>query len=290
LHEVEAQEEAERVETARRSEKATAQASSGRRPRGRKPSDPKAALAHAEADLAALEVQAEARPERADLAQAVEHSKGVLIEAKKAADAAPAKKIEVNVTDPDSRIMKTIQGWLQGYNIQAAVNDSQVVIAYSATQDANDSNQLIPMIEATEKTAEAAGITEEIGLVLADAGYWSEDNATSSGPDRLIATIKDWKQRKAARELGTTIGPPPMDATALEAMEHRLRTPEGTEAYATRSHTVEPVFGNAKENRGYRRFMRRSLSAADSEAGLIFATHNLLKIFHHNPSVVFGTA
>ncbi|MGH7918803.1 MAG: transposase, partial [Candidatus Dormibacteraceae bacterium] len=95
---------------------------------------------------------------------------------------------------------------------------------------------------------------------------------------------QDWKQRRAARELGNTSGPPPEDATPLEAMEHRLRTEEGTSAYASRSYTVEPVFGDTKENRGFRRFMRRGLVAADGEAGLIFAANNLLKIFHHNPS------
>ncbi len=76
--------------------------------------------------------------------------------------------------------------------------------------------------------------------------------------------------------------------TALEQMEHRLRTSEGTAAYATRSYTVEPVFGDINENRGFRRFMRRGLLAAASEAALIFAVHNLLKVFHRNPSVVFA--
>jgi len=79
-----------------------------------------------------------------------------------------------------------------------------------------------------------------------------------------------------------------MDASPLEQMEHRLRTPEGGAAYATRSHTVEPVFGDVKENRGFRRFMRRGLSAANSEAALIFVAHNLLKVFHHNPAAVFS--
>lgn len=73
-------------------------------------------------------------------------------------------------------------------------------------------------------------------------------------------------------------------------MEHRLRSPEGAAAYAHRSFSIEPVVGDTKENRGYRRFMRRGLAAADSEAGLIFAVHNLLKVFHHNASVVFARA
>ncbi|MFO1533927.1 MAG: transposase, partial [Thermoplasmatota archaeon] len=92
--------------------------------------------------------------------------------------------------------------------------------------------------------------------VVGDAGYWSEANATASGPDRLIATSKDWKQRRAAREMGTTTGPAPAGASTLEAMEHRLRTEEGAAAYGQRSCTVEAVFGQAKENRGVRRFMR----------------------------------
>ncbi len=288
LEEVEGEEKAARAKQAEASEKAATEASAGRKIPGRKPSDPHAALLRAEADLTASKVKAASHPERADLVRGVGRAKERLAEAKKAAEAAPAETFEANVTDPDSRIMNTKSGWVQGYNVQAAVNEDQVVIAYSATQDHNDQNQLVPMIEATKETAKAAGIKENVGLVLADAGYWSEDNATSSGPDRLIATTKDWKQRKAARELGNTVGPPPANATTLEAMEHRLRTKEGGEAYATRSYTVEPVFGDAKENRGFRRFVRRGLSAADSEAGLIFAAHNLLKIFHHNPSVVFG--
>jgi hypothetical protein len=87
--------------------------------------------------------------------------------------------------------------------------------------------------------------------------------------------------------MGEVSGPPPENASPLEQMEHRLRTVEGAASYATRSHTVEPVFADTKENRGFRRFMRRGLMAADSEAALIFAVHNLLKVFHHNPGVVF---
>ena len=90
--------------------------------------------------------------------------------------------------------------------------------------------------------------------------------------------------------MGQTVGPPPPDARPLEAMEHRLRTKEGAEAYATRSQRVEPLFADIKENRGARRFMRRGLKAADSETGLLLSVHNLLKVFHHHPSVVFGAA
>lgn len=290
LAETEAQERADRAGQVDRAERAATEAKEGRKLRGRKPSDPHSALRRAEADLAATRVKADRHPNVKAFAGEVAAAEERLAEATKQAVVAPAAKIQANVTDPDSRIMKTQQGWIQGYNVQAAVNEHQVVIACAATQDHNDSNQLLAMMAATIDAAGAAGIDEEVGLVLADAGYWSEGNATADGPDRLIATTKDWKQRKVAREMGTTVGSPPDGASTLEAMEHRLRTPHGTEAYATRSHTVEPVFGDAKENHGFRRFMRRGLSAAESETKLIFATHNLKKVFHHNPSVVFGTA
>ena len=221
-----------------------AEAEAGRKLRGRKPEDPHAALIRAEADHLAAEVQKERHPLRPELIQAVMDTEAALLAAQAAATSAPKDKITVNVTDPESRIMSTKQGWIQGYNVQASANENQVVIAYSATTDHNDALQLLPMVRATEETASAAGIDGSIGLLLADAGYWGEDNATADGPDRLIATTKDWKQRKAAREMGTTEGPPPPDASPLEQMEHRLRTKEGAAAYATRSYTVEPPFGN----------------------------------------------
>ena len=145
-----------------------------------------------------------------------------------------------------------------------------------------DKNQYQPMVTATQTAVAAAGVTDPIGMVLADAGYWSEHNATAEGPDRLIATLKDWKQRRAARNLGTTTGPPPEDASPLDAMEHRLRTPEGADRYALRSHTVEPVFGNHKKNRGQREFRRRGLSAVRSEWSLMNTVHNIAKLFDHH--------
>ena len=126
-----------------------------------------------------------------------------------------------------------------------------------------------------------AGIIDPVQQALADAGYWSEANATTPGPDRLIATLKDYKQRRAARELGTTTGPPPQDATPLEAMEHRLRTPEGAAAYTLRSYTIEPVFGDRKTNRGSTHFRRRGLPAATSEWAFMHLTGNLQKLYNH---------
>jgi transposase len=184
-------------------------------------------------------------------------------------------KATVNTTDPASRVMKTPDGWIQGYNTQAAVNEAGVVLAGDVTQDANDVGQLEPMMRRTQENLEAADVDEPIETMLFDAGYWSEDNITAEGPKRLIA---DTKRHKLAQGQATS-GPPPPDATPLEAMRHQLRTPEGVALYAKRSGIVEPVFGQHKHNRGLRRFARRGLDAARAEWQLINTTHNILKLY-----------
>jgi len=309
LAQIEAADAAARAEADQAAGAARAAAVEGRKLPGPKPTaDPHAALARAEADWQAARVRIDAavakraakylrlqsakvaagvkmtgtapaglwRKERAELAR-VERR----VEAARVAAETPPVAVHANITDPDSRIMKTKTGYVQGYNCQAAVNEHQIVVAAAVTQEANDSRQYQPMVDAAITTLAAIGITATIGMVLADAGYWSEANATSAGPDRLIATLKDWKQRRAARDLGTTTGPPPPHASALEAMEHRLRTPQGATEYAKRSHTVEPVFGNEKHNRGWAAFRRRGLPAVSSEWALINISHNLGKLFDH---------
>lgn len=183
----------------------------------------------------------------------------------------------VNTTDPDSRIMKDPRGWVQGYNAQAAVNEHGIVLAADVTQDGNDLRQCKPMMATTLANLAAAGITEPVGTMLFDAGYLSEDNLTAAGPDRLIATGKAWKLRRT----DPTDGPPPQGATVIEAMQHRLRTPDGSALYAKRQHTVEPVFGDVKHLRGFRRFSRRGLDPVDAEWKLVTTAHNILKLFRH---------
>ena len=203
LEAVEVEAEAKRSEVAKR---ASTEAEVGRMLPGRKPKDPDARLARAEADVVAATKRVEAQPGRAQQAIRLAEAKSRLAEARLAADAAGEKNqvVVVHVTDPQSRIMKTRDAWVQGYNVQAAVNDQQIAIAYGVSTDHNDVGQLAPMIEAVNDAAAKAGIEGKVGLLLADARYWSEENATRPGPDRLIATTKDCKQRKAAREMGQT--------------------------------------------------------------------------------------
>ncbi|MGH9059525.1 MAG: transposase, partial [Acidimicrobiales bacterium] len=293
---IEAEEQAAAEQIAEKTQAALKEAEAGRKLRGRKPKDPAAALARAKVDHAVATARSQAKQAqqaaktaaRASLGNPtpapdseLEHAEQALQAAQQQAQAAPPEPRQVNVTDPDSQIMKTRKGWVQGYNAQAVVNKHQIVVAHAVSQDTNDVELYQPMITTLTDTLTAAHITDPAGLVLADAGYWSEQNATSPGPDRLIATLKDHKQRRAARELGSTTGPPPQDASPLEAMEHRLRTPEGAAAYAQRSHTVEPVFGDRKTNRGWHTFRRRGINAAASEWAFMHLTGNLAKLYQH---------
>jgi hypothetical protein len=297
---VEAEDAAAAEAMAIRDEAATAQAGAGRRLRGRKPADVHAALTRAEADLAAARVRAEAKAARRAEAEAAAAAAGrrlggfapgpdrrlaqatqALAAARQAAAAAsPAPRRRANVTDADSRIMKTRRGYLQGYNAQVAVDANQIVVAQMVSQDANDVALLAPMLKLLEDSITAGAISDALRKILADAGYWSDDNARLDG-DLLIATLKDWKQRKAARQAGTTTGEPPEDASTLEAMEHRLRTAEGAAAYAKRSSTVEPVFGNHKANRNFPGFRRRGLGAVRAEWSFMNLSHNMGKLFDH---------
>jgi transposase len=221
------------------------------------------------------------RPDAAQSRHRVLSDAEARLRAAEAAVAEAARTAKVNVTDPQSRIMSTRSGFIQGYNAQGTVNQHQIVLANALTQQTNDFLQFVPMVNATRHNAHLVGIPGRIGIGLADAGYWSEANATAPGPDRLIATTKDHKQRRAARQMAVCVGPPPVDASPLEAMEHRLRTEEGARAYALRSQTVEPVFGIIKASLGFRRFSRRGLAACQSEWNLVCAVHNLLKMFRH---------
>ncbi len=198
-------------------------------------------------------------------------------------DPAPPPEAKANVTDPESRIMKTPAGYVQGYNAQAAVTEEQIVVAAEVTQEANDKRQLQPMIEKTAENAEAAGVEEKVGAALADAGYWSEANVEAveerGGPEPFVATTKDWKRRKALRERAAPRGRIPRGFSCRERMERKLATKRGRALYKKRSQTVEPVFGQVKHARGIDRFLLRGLEGASAEWKLACGTHNLLKLW-----------
>lgn len=195
----------------------------------------------------------------------------------KPAEAVVDEKAQTNLTDAESRIMSTRRGWLQGYNGQAMVDcSSQVIVAQGLTQDQNDLQQLDPMLDRCE--AQAGRLPDEL---LADAGYCSEANLALEdrrGTKLFIATTKEWKQRIALRENGDAPAPLPQEATAVQRMEHRLRTPEGRATYKQRSPTSEGVFGQMHERR-LNHFLLRGLEKCSLEWSLFCSGHNLLKLW-----------
>lgn len=193
---------------------------------------------------------------------------------------APAlPRLVANTTDPQSRIMPTRRGFLQGYNAQVAVTSDQLIVAVHVGQSPNDQRCFTPMMQAAqEAAARLHAVTGHanhiIGTVLADAGYNSDANLTADGPDRLIALGKGRDQARAAAE-ESAYGPPSPDATPREANAHRLRTSEGRDLYKRRGATVEPGIGNLKKI--IDRFSRRGLENALSELHLAATAFNLMK-------------
>ena len=198
-------------------------------------------------------------------------------------EAVISAEAKANITDPDSRIMKTRSGYVQGYNGQAMVTEGQIIIAAELTMEANDVRQLLPMIEKAEENIAALEINDEtIGVVLADAGYCSDtnmENTEPDGPECIIATKKDWKQRQELRESEPPRGRIPQKLTLRERMQRKLSTKRGRALYKKRGQIVEPVFGQIKTCRGIQKFIRRGFEACAQEWKLICATHNLLKLW-----------
>jgi transposase len=195
---------------------------------------------------------------------------------------APEPEAKANVTDPDSRIMKTRRGFVQGYNAQAVATVGQIIVAAEVTPEENDVDQLHPMLAATATELKAAGVEEAVRAALVDAGYCSEENLERSdpaGPELFVATRKDWKQREQMRQAPAPRGRIPAHLSRRERMDRKLLTKRGRRLYKQRSQIIEPVFGQTKSCRGIDRFMRRGLANCQSEWKVICGTHNLLKLW-----------
>jgi transposase len=181
---------------------------------------------------------------------------------------------KINVTDPDSRLVKGMRGWLQGYNAQAATNDQQIVIAAEITVDSPDFGHLEPILTAARRELEAAGVSDSPEVVLADAGYWHQDQMERIVADGIQVLIPpDSSRRKAPR--------PGWDGGLYAFMRRVLDTDHGRELYRQRQQLIEPVFAHTKFNRRLDRFHRRGRAAVRTEWRLINATHNLLKLHKH---------
>jgi transposase len=192
----------------------------------------------------------------------------------------PLATDQVNLTDEDSRIMPVAGGGFdQCYNAQAAVAaGSLLVVAVDVVQAPNDKQQLEPMLERLEALPEALG---EVGTLLADTGYFSQANVEACakvGVDPLIAMGRQSHYPSLAERFAPP-PPTPVDPTPVEAMAHRLRTPEGKKLYALRKQTPEPVFGIIKSALGFRQFLLRGLDNVRGEWSLVTMAWNIKRMF-----------
>lgn len=223
---------------------------------------------------AKLALEAEARQQAQVASDPVTSKPGT------ASDVSPKPKAQRNFTDPDSRIMKdgATKGFEQAFNGQVAVDSEyQVIVAAGVTQECNDKHQVEPMVERMK--ANLGGLCPE--QMSLDNGYYSDENVEflrQAGIDAYIATgrLKHGEAPPPAPR-----GRIPKGLTIKERMARKLRTIKGRCTYARRKAIAEPVIGQIKEVRGFRRFLLRGIEKVPFEFDLICLTHNLLKIFRY---------
>ena len=192
----------------------------------------------------------------------------------------PLPTDQINLTDEESRIMPVAGGGFeQCYNAQAVVAaGSLLVIAAHVVQAPNDKQQLEPMLERIGALPEDLGKPETL---LADNGYFSEANVAlcaAAQIDPLIALGRQ-SHHPSLRERFAAAPPAPDNPTPVEAMAHRLQTPEGKKLYALRKHTPEPVFGIIKSVMGFRQFLLRGLENVRGEWNLVTMAWNMKRMF-----------
>src|SRR5579885_1282027 len=199
--------------------------------------------------------------------------------------ATPGPKEQMNFTDPESRILKTKNGWVQGYNAQIAVDGpGGVIVAAEVNAQTADSPRLIPVVEAVRANLAAAGPGAGAypNKVSADAGYCSEANLKeleTRGIDGYIATGRE-------RHRGQGIGGATPRSPHRAAMREKLRTVEGKAVYALRKAIVEPVHGQIKAALGFRQFLLRGLAKVRGEFDLVALSYNLRTLWRARPTAI----
>lgn len=184
----------------------------------------------------------------------------------------PKDSAQTNFTDPESRIMKSHNGFIQGYNAQAVVDaDSQVIVAQGLTNNASDAPQLAVMVAQIKQNT-----GRQARELSADAGYCSEDNLKELRRRHINGYIATGRQKHgqatASGERKVKLG------TYAYAMWQKLRRGGHRSRYRLRKQTVEPVFGQVKQGRGFCQFLLRGVRKVAGEWSLICTAHNLLKL------------
>ncbi|MDD1622149.1 MAG: transposase, partial [Methylococcaceae bacterium] len=196
----------------------------------------------------------------------------------KAPEAGPKADDQINLTDEESRIMPSHDGFVQGYNSQAAVDvETMLIVGTHVSQQTNDKQQVEPMLAELEKLPETLG---QANALLADTGYFSAVNVRACGEQNiepLIAMGRDSHHAPLAERLAPDAAEPDSDDPVVK-MAWYLKTREGKARYAKRKCTVEPVFGNIKQAMGFRQFLLRGLDAVAGEWKLVAMAFNLKRM------------
>jgi transposase len=203
------------------------------------------------------------------------------------ATAIPHAKEQSNFTDPDSRILRTKTGWIQGYNAQVLVDEaSGMILAQEVVAQSADSPRLVPMLNHLEANLDALGLAPDQrtpAAFTADAGYCSERNLTALEGRRIDAYVATGRER----HYRGGIDPQGRPRTPLRAaMREKLQTETGRAVYARRKAITEPVHGLIKQARGFRQFLLRGIGKVQMEFTLIALTHNLLKLWRAQRTAV----
>jgi transposase len=208
-------------------------------------------------------LEAKAREEAAAAGEPVDQAK-------------PPDHAQYNFTDPESRIMHhKPDGFVQGYNVQVAVEGTlQLIVGEAVTQETNDKQQLPPMIRTI--TQQAGHTPDEL---LADNGYCSDESLRYLARTTIDGYVATRKIKHGERPGPAPRGPIPRDATGVQRMARKLQTQAGAAIYATRKGIVEPVLGQIKQGRGFRQFLLRGLDKVRGEWALVCTTHNVLKLY-----------
>jgi transposase len=195
----------------------------------------------------------------------------------------PEAKTQKNFTDPESRIMKSKDGFIQAYNAQAAVDaQAQIIVAQDVTQCPVDSGQLVPMTDAIE-----TNLGRKPAQLSADAGYCSEANLRALESRNIDAYVATGRARDAvagavqSEPTAATVPAEPDSAqTRVEAMRAKIKAGGHASPYRLRKQLPEPVFGQIKQARGFRQFLLRGFERVRAEWAIVCTAHNLLKLAH----------
>jgi transposase len=196
----------------------------------------------------------------------------------KVPEVGPQSKDQINLTDEESRIMPSADGFIQGYNAQAAVDvDTMLIIATTLTQHTNDKQQIEPMLSELQALPDTLGKPDTL---LADNGYFSKDNVQACVKQKitpLIALGREAHHLPLKQRLAPD-APEPESADPLVNMTWKLTTQRGRTQYSKRKSTVEPVFGIIKQVLGFRQFSLRGLDAVTGEWKLVTMAFNLKRM------------